>query len=58
MIEVVKIKLSLSKIARDPAVASFLERGERDVGPEPAVAWLPRAPVLADAQAVKVLEVA
>ena len=48
----------LSKIARDPAVVAFLERGERDVGPDLVVACPPRAPVLTDGAAVKVLEVA
>lgn len=54
-----KIHTPLSKIARDPAVASFLERGERDVGPEPVIACPPKAPVLTDSATVKVvLEVA
>lgn len=46
----------LSRIARDPEVAAFLERGERNVDPEPIVAVPPKPRVLTDGAAEKVLE--
>ncbi|WP_192178045.1 hypothetical protein [Mesorhizobium amorphae] len=50
-----KRKNSLSKIARDPIVAAFLGRGERDQGTQPAIP-APRRPVLTDGAAEKVKE--
>ncbi len=51
-----KTAINLSKIARDPIVAAFLARGERDLGKEPAVP-APRKPLLVDGAAAK-LEIA
>jgi hypothetical protein len=50
-----KIKIGLSTIARDPIVAAFLARGERDQGTQPAIP-APRRPVLTDGAAEKVKE--
>lgn len=47
-------RIPLSEIARDPVVAAFLARGERDNGAAYAVP-APKAPVLTDG-AAKVLE--
>ncbi|MET2828896.1 hypothetical protein [Mesorhizobium shangrilense] len=53
-------KIALSQIARDPAVAAFLARGERDRGanPEPAVVPVrfPRLPFGAAAVGPRELE--
>lgn len=49
--------VSLSEIARDPIVAAFLARGERDTGAAFAVP-APKSPVLNDGAAAKVLEAA
>ncbi|MBB6413535.1 hypothetical protein [Mesorhizobium sangaii] len=48
-------KLRLSKIARDPIVAAFLERCERDQCTQPAI-LAPRSPVLTDGATEKVRE--
>ncbi|WP_256750741.1 hypothetical protein [Mesorhizobium sp. Mes31] len=50
-----KITISLSKIARGPIIAAFMERGERDQGPQPATPAL-RRPVLTDGAAENVKE--
>ncbi|MBZ9673430.1 hypothetical protein [Mesorhizobium sp. ES1-3] len=54
----VKSEYCLSKIARDPIVAAFLARGERDLGTEPVPSCLPKSPLLADGAAEKVQEMA
>ncbi|WP_181169076.1 hypothetical protein [Mesorhizobium sp. B2-4-14] len=51
-------KLSLSKIARDPELAAFFRRGERDAGPEPVVARPPRPRLLTDGAAEQMKEMA
>ena len=45
-------RIALSTIARDPVVAAFLARGERDTGPEPVLAKAP-LPRLAGGPAVQ-----
>ncbi|MER9168531.1 hypothetical protein NKI12_14320 [Mesorhizobium australicum] len=50
-----KSKLSLSEVAREPILATFLARGERDTGTQPVIP-APRRPVLTDGAAEKVKE--